>query len=79
MTTGNQQALFNCAGMHITKSDNTYHIDQDFYISKIEQMRIRLAWLANTRFDTVFENSQITLVTRTMYEKDISRFYKRLN
>ena len=55
-TTGNQQAPFTFAGMHITESDNIYHIDLDFYMSKIEQipsdaefstfasMRMKLAW-----------------------------------
>ena len=37
-TTGNQQAPFTFAGMHITEFDNIYHIDQDFYMSKIEQI-----------------------------------------
>ena len=58
--TGNQQATFTFAEMHITESDNMYQIDQDFYMSKIEQipsdaefskfsfMRMKLAWLKNT-------------------------------
>ena len=37
-TTGNQQASFIFAGMHITESDKMYHIDQGFYMSKIEQI-----------------------------------------
>ena len=57
---GNQQALFAFAGMHITKFDNMYHIDQDFYMNKIGQIpsnaefskfaskRMRLTWIANT-------------------------------
>ena len=90
-TTGNQQALFTFTGMHITESDNMCHIDQDFYMSKIEQipsnaefskfasMRMKLAWLANTRPDIVLEISQIEQVTRAMYENDISTHCKRLN
>ena len=90
-TTGNQQAPFKFAGMHITESDNMYHINQDFYESKIEQvpsdaefskfvsMEMRLEWLANTRPDIVFKISQIAQVTRAMYEKDISKHCKRLN
>ena len=66
-TTGNKQAQFAFARMYITDSENMYHIDQDFYINKIEQipsntafskfvfMRMKLAWLANTRPDIVFE------------------------
>ena len=68
-TTGNQQAPFIFAVMHITESDNMYHIDIDFYMSKSEQipsnaefstyasMRMKLAWLANIRPDVVLEIS----------------------
>ena len=64
-TTGNQQAPFTFAGMHITESDNMDHIDQAFYMSKIEQipanaeiskftfMRMKLARMENTRLDIV--------------------------
>ena len=70
--------------MHITESDNMYHIDQDLYMNKIEQipsnaefskfasMKMKLVWLANTRPNKVLEISQISQVTRTMYEKDTS-------
>ena len=34
----NQQTPFTFAGMHMTESDNRYHIDQDFNMSKIEQI-----------------------------------------
>ena len=56
--------------MYITESENMHHIDQDFYMSKIEHipfdaefskftsMRMKLAWLANTLPDVVFEISQ---------------------
>ena len=36
-TAGNQQAPFIFAGIHITESDNLYHIDRDFDKSNIEQ------------------------------------------
>ena len=37
-TTENQQKPFTFAGMHITESENMYHIDRDFCMSKIEQI-----------------------------------------
>ena len=67
-----------------------HYIDQDFYMSKIEQipsntefskfayMRMKLAWLANTRPDIVLEISQTAHVTRTMYEKDIKQTFQTL-
>ena len=66
-TTGSQQAPSIFAGMHITESENMFHIDQDFYMSRIEQiplnakfsrfasMKMKLACLANTRTDIVLE------------------------
>ena len=36
--TENQQTRFTFAKMHIIESENLYHIDQDFYVSKIEQI-----------------------------------------
>ena len=80
-TTGNQQAPFIFVGMLITESDNMHHIDQDFYMNKVEQIpsntefsklsstRVRLAWLANTRPDIVFEISQIAQVTRAIMKR----------
>ena len=77
--------------MHITEYDNMYSIDQDFYMSKIEQIpskaelckfvstRMKLVSLANTRPNIVLENSQIAQVTRAMYEKDMITHCKLLN
>ena len=42
-------------------------------------MRMKSAWLAKTRPDIVFEISQISQVAQAMYEKDISKHWKRLN
>ena len=67
-----------------------YLIDQDFYMSKIEQilsdaefskfasMRIKLAWLPNTKPDIVFEISQIAQISQGIYEKHTSKHFKRL-
>ena len=66
--------------MHFTEFQELLHINQDFYVSKIEQipieadlskstsMRMKLAWIASPRPDLVFELSQIAQVTRTMFE-----------
>ena len=52
--------------MHTTESDKIYHVDQDFYRRRIEQipseaesskfiyMRKKLAWIADTRPGIVF-------------------------
>ena len=70
--------------MDIIESENMYHIDQDFYVSKIDQipsdsefskfssMRMKLPWLEIIRPDIVFEISQTTQVTRVIYAKDIT-------
>ena len=67
-----------------------YHINRDFYISKIVQnpsnaefskftsMRLKLPWLVNTRPDIVLEIPQIAQVARAMYEKDMNTHFKRL-
>ena len=77
--------------MHIPDFDSIVHIKQVFYMSKIEQissdgesskfasMRMKRAWVANTRPDIVFRISQISQVTLYMYEKDIIKPFKRLN
>ena len=42
-------------------------------------MRMKLAWLANTRPDLTFEISQIAQVIRAMLDQDINKHFKRLN
>ena len=68
-----------------------HHVDQDFYMSKIEQilsntesskyapMRMKLSWLANTWPDTVFEISQTAQATRSMYKKNIGKHLQHIN
>ena len=82
--TGNEQPPFTFAGMHITAHEDASHIDQYFYMNKIEQipmdadfskfasMRIKLAWRANSRLDLVLEISLNAQVTRAAYKQDIS-------
>ena len=47
--------------------------------SKFASMSMKLEWLANTKPSVVLEISQIAQVTRNMYEKDMSKNFKRLN
>ena len=59
-TTRALQASFKFTGMHISESDSRYHIDHDFFMSRVEQapsnanfsnfvsMRMRLTWIENT-------------------------------
>ena len=77
--------------MHITESESIYSIDQDIYLSNVEQipsngdfskfasMRMKLAWLSNTKPDKVFEISQTAPVTWAMYENEIAMYCKHLN
>ena len=90
-TTGNEEPPFTFAGMHITYNQGMFNIDQDFYMSKIEQipsdaefskfasMRMKLACLANTRQDLAFKISQIAKVTRAMFDQEVTKHCKRLN
>ena len=41
-------------------------------------MRMKLAWLANTRPDLIFQLSQIVQVTRSLSEKYVSKHLKQL-
>ena len=73
--------------MHIADFDNMFHIDQDFFMIKIEHitsevefsksacMRMKLAWLASTKSNIVFEISQTAQESRAMYEKGIIKQY----
>ena len=50
------------------------HIPSDAEFSKFVSMRIKLAWVTNTRTDKVFEISQIPRVARSIYEKDLTNY-----
>ena len=66
-------------------------MDQLFYMKKLEEleltssfdqyrsMRMRLAWLANTRPDLQFEISQIAQVTAQRFKDDAQAHLRRLN
>ena len=65
--TGSYQTSFILSEMHVAQSDNMSHIDQDFFMSKTEQipsdtefskfvsMKMRFANLPCTRLDIVFQ------------------------
>ena len=42
-------------------------------------MRMKVAWMANTRPDMQFEISQLAQVTQERFEKDTKAHLKRLN
>ena len=64
------------AGMHVTQSENMHRFDQGSYMSKTEtipsnaefrkfaSLRMKLAWLANTKPAIIFEISKIAQVAQ---------------
>ncbi len=71
--------------------DRIIHLEQHEYLRKLEHldlsadfssfrsMRVRLAWLANSRRDCFFEISQLAQVTEQMYLDNCVVHIKRLN
>ena len=55
------------------------HLDVSSDFSAFRSMRMRLAWLANSRPDCLFEISQLAQVTEDMYMSDRTRHVKNLN
>ena len=91
-TTGDDNPPFTFAGFNISKrTDVPLAIDQIFYMKKLEEldlsssfsdfrsMRMRLAWLANTRPDLQFEISQLAQITGRRFNDDARAHLKRLN
>ena len=66
-------------------------MDQNFYLNELEELihkiyfssfrslRMKVAWLANTRPDLLFEISQLAQITESMFEQDAKAFLKRLS
>eukprot|EP00171_Calliarthron_tuberculosum_P023641 IDg23641t1 len=80
------------SGFHLGTTDcNSLKQDQSFYLSKLEQlplcapfpvfrsMRMKLAWLANTRPDCLFNISQLAQVTEARFDADSTTTIKQLN
>ena len=71
--------------------DGTFIQDQHEYLKRLEElpadcpfkafrsMRMKLAWLANTRPDCLFEISQLAQITEEMYEEDRRKVVRQLN
>ena len=91
-TSGDEELPLTFAGSHISKtSDSTMSIDQTSYMRNLEElnsdsdfgqfrsMRMRLAWLSNTRPDLLFEISQCAQVTLERFKAKAQAFWKRLN
>ena len=91
-TSGDEHPPFTFAGFNIAKrTDVPYAIDQLFYLKKLEEldqsssfndfrsMRMRLAWLANTRPDLQFEISQLAQITGQRFSDNAPAHVQRLN
>ena len=75
-TSGDDELPLTYSGFHITRlTDSSLAVDQNFYLKSLEElsacsafpefrsMRMRLAWLSNTRPDLLFEISQLAQIT----------------
>ena len=83
--TYNEEPLLAYAGTHITDNEDIFHIDQDLYMSKIVKisgdaefgmfasMKMKFAWLKNTKPDLALEISQIEQVTLVMFDKHVTK------
>ena len=91
-TSGDEIPPFTFAGFNISCSpDGFLSMDQLFYMKKLEEidfsssysdfrsMRMKLAWLSNTRPDLQFEISQLAQVTSEQFETNAHAHLKRLN
>ena len=91
-TTGDERLPITFAGFRISADNhNLFTIDQYFYLPKLEQldvsigfpesrsMRMKIAWLANTRPDMQFEISQLAQITEERFYSNSSGFVKRMN
>ena len=91
-TSGDKEPPLTFAGSKITKHHNgTFSIDQTFYLRQLEEldaaakftefrsMRMKVAWLANTRPDLQFEISQMTQVAMDRFSEDAATLIKRFN
>ena len=89
---GDQSLPLTFAGVSINRhQDGKLSMDQTFYLQKLEciesssdfqsfrSMRMRVAWLANTRPDMQFEISQLAQVTKERFDADPMAHIKKLN
>ena len=91
-TTGDEEPPLTFSGFHITTHSNfPFAMDQAFYIRNLEEfnidsnfsasrsMRMKLARLASTRLDVLFEISQQAQVTEERFNVGAKEYIKRLN
>ncbi len=91
-TSGDESLPVTFAGFNLSRSDEGHlSMDQTFYIKRLEEldpsspfsdfrsMRMRLAWLANTRPDLLFEISQLAQITLERFKESARAHWKRLN
>ena len=91
-TSPDEELPLTFAGIQLSKSpEKTICIDQSFYLRKLEElekdatfpsfrsMRMKLAWLANSRPDICFAISQIAQVTEKVFNEDKHKAIKLLN
>ena len=91
-TNGDEDLPLTFSGLHISRNnDGTLSVDQEYYNKKLEEldspedyskfrsMRMRLAWMANTRPDMLLEISQIAQITLERFKQGAQAHWKRLN
>ena len=91
-TSGDDSLPLTFAGLTVSKKHEGFlTIDQTFYLQKLEcieststfanfrSMRMRVAWLANTRPDLQFEISRLAQVTEVIFKQDAAAHVKKLN
>ena len=91
-TTGDEEPPLTFSGFHITIPSNfPFTMDQTFYIRNLEELNIdsrflafrstgmKLAWLASTLPDMLFEISQLAQVTEEHFNFGAKEYIKRLN
>lgn len=88
----NEQIPTDFTGFSLTKDDkNNIFISQEHYLEKMEKLsessdysdfrsiRMKLAWLSNSRPDCLFEISQMAQVTDKIYKEKRASIIKRIN
>ena len=91
-TSPDEELPFTFAGIQIKKTNHgMLSIDQSFYLKKLEElpkdaafpsfrsMRMRLAWMANSRPDICYAISQIAQITESIFNGDAAKAIKLLN
>ena len=90
-TGGDEELPITFAGINITEQNNILSMDQPFYVKLIEEldpsssladfrsMRMKLAWLANSGPDLLFEISELTQIVLERFNESARAHWKTLN